>query len=134
MAKKKVKKRKANRKNITLFLIITLSIGFLTYYIYNIKISSITVEGNTLYKDWEIIKLAGLENYPSSMQNLSGMITHKLEKAPFIKKAKVSRKWLTNVNIIIEENKPLFYYVPESGNVLICGKLYLLLIRLIGTE
>ena len=122
MAKKKVKKRKANRKNITLFLIITLSIGFLTYYIYNIKISSITVEGNTLYKDWEIIKLAGLENYPSSMQNLSGMITHKLEKAPFIKKAKVSRKWLTNVNIIIEENKPLFYYVPNNKTVLSDGK------------
>lgn len=122
MAKKKVKKRKANRKNITLFLIVILSIGFLTYYIYNIKISSITVEGNTLYKDWEIIKLAGLEDYPSSMQNLSGMITHKLEKAPFIKKAKVSRKWFTNVNIIIEENKPLFYYVPNDKTVLSDGK------------
>ena len=121
MAKRKVKKRKANGKNILLLFIILLLIGLSLYYIYNMKITSITVKGNTLYKDWEIIKLAGLEEYPSSMQNLSGMISHKLQKAPFIKKAKVSKKWITNVNITIEENKPLFYYVPNNKTVLSDG-------------
>ena len=122
MAKRKIKKRKANTKNITLLFTFILIIGFLTYYIYNIKITSITVEGNTLYKDWEIIKQAGLDNYPSSMQNLSGKITHKLEKAPFIKKAKVTKSWFTHVKITIEENKPLFYYVPNNKTVLSNGK------------
>ena len=122
MAKRKIKKRKANTKNITLLFTFILIIGFLTYYIYNIKITSITVEGNTLYKDWEIIKQAGLDNYPSSMQNLSGKITHKLEKAPFIKKAKVTKNWFTHVKITIEENKPLFYYVPNNKTVLSDGK------------
>ncbi len=122
MAKRKIKKRKANMRNIVLFFMVILVIGFFTYYIYNLKITSIVVKGNTLYKDWEIIKLAGLDNYPSSMQNLSGMICHKLEKAPFIKKASVSKKWFTDVSIVIEENKPLFYYVPNSKTVLSDGK------------
>ena len=122
MAKRKVKKRKAKTRNIFFFFVIIILIGFGTYYLYNLKITSITVKGNTLYKDWEIIKLANLENYPSSMQNLSGMIAHKLKKAPFIKNAKVTKTWFTNVNITIEENKPLFYYVPNNKTVLSDGK------------
>ncbi|MBR2832906.1 MAG: FtsQ-type POTRA domain-containing protein [Bacilli bacterium] len=121
MAKRKVKKRKANGKNIIIFLIIIVLIGFSVYYMYNMKIRSITVKGNTLYKDWEIIKFAGLDGYPSSMQSLSGMISHKLEKEPFIKKAKVSKKWLVDVNITIEENRPLFFYVPNTKTVLSDG-------------
>lgn len=118
MAKKKVKKRKAKGRNIFIFLIVlALIIGGL-FYIYNMRITSIIVKGNTLYTDWEVIKLAGLENYPSSMQNLSGLISHKLEKDPFIKKAKVSKKWISNIEIELEENKPLFYYVPNKKTIL----------------
>ena len=118
MAKKKVKRRKAKGKNILIFLIILTIICALLYYIYNLKITSITVKGNTLYKDWEIIKLAKLDNYPSSVQNLSGVISHRLEKDPFIKKAKVKKTNITKIAIEIDENKPLFYYVPNNKTVL----------------
>ena len=118
MAKRKVKKRKANGKKIIVFLIFVSFVVFSLYYIYNMKIRSIVVSGNTLYSDWEIIKMAGLDDYPSSMQNLSGMISHKLEKNPFIKRAKVTKDWVTSVKIKIEENKPLFYYVPNNKTVL----------------
>ena len=118
MAKRKVKKRKIKGKKLLLFLIFVVAIIYGVYYIYSLKITSITVKGNTLYKDWEIIKIAKLDKYPKSMENLSGMISHRLEKDAFIKKAKVTKKRITEVNIEIIENKPLFYYVPNNKTVL----------------
>ena len=120
MAKKqtKTKKRKIKAKNIIItFLLITILALFIIY-IYSLKISSIIVKGNNLYSEWKIIKLAKLENYPSSMQNLSRIIEKKLEKDPYIKKAKVNKRFITNITIEIEENLPLFYYAPNKKTVL----------------
>jgi len=47
MAKKK--KRKIKGKNLFIFLIFVFIICFGVYYIYNLKITSITVKRNTLY-------------------------------------------------------------------------------------
>lgn len=118
MAKKKVKKRKIKGKNIFLLFLGIIVFALILILIYDMKIKSIVVKGNTLYSEWQVIKLAGLENYPRSMQNLSGLIENRLEKDPYIKKAKVRKKFLTNVSIEIEENLPLFYYAPNKKTVL----------------
>ena len=118
MAKKKRKKRKIKGKNVTILIIVIILFVLLSGYIYNLKIKVITVSGNTLYSEWQIIKLAKLDNYPSSMQNVSGLIEHRLMKDPYIKKAKVKKRFLTRVNIEIEENLPLFYYVPKKKTIL----------------
>lgn len=122
MARKRIKKRKVKGRRIILLLLIMVIIGLVLSYVYNLKISVITVKGNTLYSEWEIIKLAGLEDYPSSMQNLSGLIENRLENDPFIKKAEVDKRFITEVNITIEENLPLFYYVPNKKTVLEDGE------------
>jgi len=49
-------------------------------------------------------------------------LKNKLEKEPYIKKATVKKHFLTEVNIEIEENSPLFYYVPNKKTVLEDGK------------
>lgn len=116
MAKKK--KRKVKGKNLFLFLIFVFLICFGVYYIYNLKITNIVVNGNSLYTDWEIIKKAKLDNYPKSMESLPSVISHRLEKDSFIKKAKVKKKFVTSVEITIIENKPLFYYAPNNKTVL----------------
>ncbi len=121
MAKKKKKKRKLKGKSILIVFIIII-VALAITYIYGLKISVITVKGNTLYSEWEIIKLAGLDNYPSSMQNVSGLIENRLEKDPYIKKAKVKKRFITNVSIEVEENLPLFYYAPNKKTVLENGK------------
>jgi len=122
MAKKQTKKRKIKGKSILFAFIIIILLALILIYIYSLKISVITVKGNTLYSEWEIIKLAGLDNYPSSMQSISGLIENKLEKDPYIKKAKVKKHFITEVNIEVEENSPLFYYVPNKKTVLENGK------------
>jgi len=122
MTKKRVKKRKIKGTRILAAIIIVMLTMLTVIYISDLKISSITVKGNTLYSEWEIIKLAGLENYPSSMKNISGLIENKLEKDPYIKNAKVKKHFLTEVSIEIEENLPLFYYAPNKNTVLEDGK------------
>lgn len=122
MAKKQTKKRKIKGKSILFAFIIIILLALILIYIYSLKISVITVKGNTLYSEWEIIKLAGLDNYPSSMQSISGLIENKLEKDPYIKKAKVKKHFITEINIEVEENSPLFYYVPNKKTVLENGK------------
>ncbi len=118
MAKKKVKKRKLHKKRFLIFILIVLFILGLFFDLRQIKITNIKVSGNTLYSEWEIIKKAGLSNYPSSLDNLSSEIEKKLEKDPYIKEAHVHKSFLTDVSIEIKENLPLFYYVPIRKTVL----------------
>ncbi len=116
MAKKK--KRRLNKKKLLKFIIIIvlllLGLSFLT----DIKINNVIVKGNVLYNDYEIIKKANLNDYPSSLKNLSPSIKKTLEKDQYIKKAKVYKKGLKEVVIEIEENLPLFYYLPAKKTIL----------------
>ncbi len=118
MAKKKVKKRKLSMKKFKWFLILVFIVSIGLMALNNLKITSITVRGNTLYSEWEIIEKAGLSNYPSTLQNLSTNIKSKLEKDPYIKNAKVTKTLFTKVNITVDENLPLFYYAPLHKTVL----------------
>ena len=52
------------------------------------------------------------------MQNSSLSIKKRLESSPYIKKARVTKIFLTKVNLEVEENLPLFYYVPTQKTVL----------------
>lgn len=120
MASNKVKRKKTRIKvkNVISFLLtIIVVLGFLTL-LFSIKIKTITVTGNTLYSDWDIVKIAKLNDYPSSIQNTSLTIKKRLESSSYIKKATVTKIFLSKVVIDVEENKPLFYYVPTKKTVL----------------
>ena len=118
MARKVRKKRKIKVNNVLLvllfFIIILLGLAFLT----DVKINNIVIKGNTFYSDWEIIEKAGLDDYPSSLKTLSRSIEKRLEKDNYIKSVKVQRPSLTKVVIKVEENLPLFYYLPANKTIL----------------
>ena len=119
MARRKVKKkRKLKIKNVllvlTILIIILLGLAFLT----DVKINNIVIKGNTFYSDWEIIEKAGLDDYPSSLKTLSSSIEKRLEEDDYIKSANVERPSLTKVVIKVEENLPLFYYLPAQKTIL----------------
>lgn len=118
MARKVRKKRKIKVKNVLLvllfFIIILLGLAFLT----DVKINNIVIKGNTLYSDWEIIEKAGLDDYPSSLKTLSRNIEKRLEEDDYIKNVDVERPSLTKVVIEIDENLPLFYYLPAQKTIL----------------
>ena len=112
------KKRRLKVRNVllvlTLITIILLGLAFLT----DVKINNIVIKGNVLYSDWEIIEKAGLDDYPSSLKTLSSKIEDRLEEDAYIRKVKVERPSLTKVVIKIDENLPLFYYLPAQKTIL----------------
>ena len=116
MAKRK--KRKIKKKSIIILLVfitfILLTISFMT----DIKINNVIVKGNVLFSDYEIIKKAGLDDYPSSLKYSSFKIKNVLEKDIYIKSVKVYKTWIDKVTIEVEENLPLFYYLPSKKTIL----------------
>ena len=118
MARGVRKKRKLKVKNLLIvlliFIVILLGVAFLT----DVKLNNIIVKGNSLYSDWEIIEMAGLDDYPSSLKTLSNTVAKRLEDNDYIKNVKVLRPSLTKIVISVEENLPLFYYLPEDKTIL----------------
>ena len=118
MARRVKKKRKLKVKNLLIvlliFIVILLGVAFLT----DVKLNNMIVKGNSLYSDWEIIEMAGLSDYPSSLKTLSGTVEKRLEENDYIKSVKVSRPSLTKIVINVEENLPLFYYLSENKTIL----------------
>ena len=116
MAKKRKRKLK-KRRLIVLFSFFTIILLCLAFMM-DIKINNIIVRGNILYEDYDIIKKAKLEEYPSSLRNTVFKIKRNLQKDPYIKEAKVYKTSLSKVTIEVKENLPLFYYLPVKKTIL----------------
>ena len=120
--KSKKKKRKVRYDRIIIFLGIIIFLVFSFTYVLNIKISNIYISGNEYLTDQQIIEIAGISDYPSTVQNLSFQIKEKLKSDILIKDAKVVKKGFTQVYIEVEENRPLFYYEYNNKTILLDGK------------
>lgn len=118
-----VKRKKLKVFNIFLFICILLVTYIVIYFLLQIPITNIYISGNTILKDQEIIELAGIEDYPSTLKYNFFVIKKKLEKNKYILNAKVRTKWFTQVYIEVTENLPLYYYVSEEKTVLTDGSL-----------
>ena len=120
--KNKKKKRKVRYDRIIIFLGIIIFLVFSFTYVLNIKISNIYISGNEYLTDQQIIEIAGISDYPSTLQNLSFQIKERLKSDISIKDAKVVKKGFTQVYIEVEENRPLFYYEYNNKTILLDGK------------
>ncbi len=120
--KSKKKKRKVRYDRIIIFLGIIIFLVFSFTYVLNIKISNIYISGNEYLTDQQIIEIAGISDYPSTLQNLSFQIKERLKSDILIKDAKVVKKGFTQVYIEVEENRPLFYYEYNNKTILLDGK------------
>lgn len=118
---KTVKRRRIRIDRILIFLLILVLFIFSFVFIFNIRISNIYIKNNDFLSDQEIIEIANLSFYPSTLRNLSFQIEKRLEDNIYIKDAKVYKKFL-KVYIDIEENTPLFYYEAVGKTILKDGK------------
>ncbi len=118
---KKIKKRKIRYDRILIALIIVLIMaGFFTF-LFNLKITNIIIKNNNYLTDQEIIELALISDYPKSLANSTQQIEQRLKNNNLIKDVKVTKKFLTQVYIEVEENRPLFYYNYNNQTVLLDG-------------
>ncbi len=122
----KRKRRKVKRhikwKILFLYLfIVGLFVSFL-FYFFTLKVKNIYIIGNASIKDYEIIEVAGLKEYPKFYRLSKNAIIKKIQTLDLVDKVKVKRNLLGKITIIIEEAHPIFYNTNNSTYVLSNGK------------
>ena len=63
--KNKKKKKKLNIVKFLVFILIFYIIGYGIYSLFTMKTKNIIIKGNTYLNDYEIIKQAGIKDYPA---------------------------------------------------------------------
>ena len=121
MSKKVIHRRKWKLKNILLILLVLLLVTFCGYFLWKAPIKNILIKNTTYIKDDDILEIAGIKNYPSFLFLSSKKVEKKLEKLDTIQKARVYKKYPFTVEIVIEENTPLFWSNQKKGYVLANG-------------
>ncbi len=120
---KKKKKRKIQYVKILFFFIFLLIIALVGWLLFQVPIQSIIVKDNEFFRDQEIIDMALIRDYPSTLKTPSYLIRKNIEKNIYIQSAKVEKKnWFTKVVITVDENRPLFYYETTGKTVLESGE------------
>ena len=119
MGKRKTNKRKLNKRRLFFALILFFVLSFFIVKIFNSNIKNIYVKGNDFLTDQEIIDIAGIEDYPASINNLAITLEKRLEKNQYILEANVTKSNFTSkITIEVKENYPLFYYQTENKTIL----------------
>lgn len=112
--KKQRKRRRLRVGRLFLLIFILLAISFLCIKFIDVPIKSITIKGNEILSDQEIINQAKLQDYPSYFSTFSYSIKKMLINNPYIEEAKV-RKGILNIKITVKEKKVL-YIDYKTGN------------------
>lgn len=115
------KKRRIKFKAVFAFLLVLTLIIIIIMGILSRPITNIYISGNKYLSDQEVIEIAKLSDYPSTLKNMALVIEKRLEKNNFVYKARVSKKKFTQVYIEIEENIPLFYNSSNNQTVMLNG-------------
>ena len=110
MAKKIIKRKKIKIFSLLLLLLIVGTTSFLVYSYIKSDIKNIIIKGNTYLNDEEVLRLAGLTDYPSFILLRPRKTAQKIEKNKYIKSAKVktfsySRNKYKRTWYIISKNK-----------------------------
>ena len=109
MAKVKKKRKRLRIKRFLIFLLILGIFGIAIYSLLGVSINHITVKGNKVLEDQEVISLSRLSSHSSFLKTNTFAVRRKLLKYPLIKEAKVHRKLWNNIEISIKEKKILYY-------------------------
>lgn len=121
MEKKVTKKIRIRLLPVFIFLVVVVVLLFTGKIVLDLPIRNIIVTGNSYLTDQEIIEIAEIQEYPSFVLSFSQLLENKLEGNPWIKRAKVSRKFRGVIEISVEENEPLFEQVESQILVLSDG-------------
>ncbi len=116
------KKIRIKYKNVFKVFFLFLFFFLFSYFIQSISIKNIYIKGNSYLTDQEIIDLALLSSYPSSIKNSTTVLEKRLLKSPYIQKVQVKKKGLSEVIITVVENRPLFYNANIGKTVLLDGR------------
>ena len=110
MEKKGKKKLRSSVKFVIRLLLFITILSLCTYFVLNLRIKNIYIEGNSSVSDVEIINAAGIKNYPKIYRLHKKELIDNISSIPLIKEVKIKRNILGKLTIIVKEEKLLFYY------------------------
>ena len=87
---------------MTILLTLVCLIG-ITYYLLTMPIKNIYIKNNRIVNDNEIIKLAGLEEYPSFLLTKKTDLIKKIKKNKYIKDVKITKSFGNIITINVKE-------------------------------
>ena len=109
MAKKLVKRKKLKVVSLLIFLVVFFGLVFFAYIYFQLPVKNIIVRNTTYIDDDYILELADIKNYPSFILTSGISVSKKLEKSPYIEKARLKKKFFNIFIIEIDENRAIFY-------------------------
>lgn len=117
--KKKKKKRRLRLKRVLVFLIVIILLGYFLFLLLNRPLSNIYIKGNYYLTEQEIMEYVGIDDYPKLLDCQNYKLAKKLNNNKFVKKVKIYKQNFTDLYIIIEENRPLYYDSTEKKTILL---------------
>ena len=115
---KKGKKLRLNYKKLFRFLVfLTIIIGII-YYLLNLNIRFIEINGTNYLTDNEIITQANIKDYPNIFSLNTLNINNKLKELPLVNDVKIQKNLWGKLTINITEAKVLFYNKSSNKIVL----------------
>ena len=118
---RKVKKKKLKVKAFIVFVCIIFLIVMTLYYLYDMPARNINVESNDYLSVSKVLKEMNLTDDAPYLRTTSRAC--KKLSSPLIKTCHVKHHLDLTISIVIEENKPLFYYTKEKRLALSNGEL-----------
>lgn len=117
--KKRKKKRRLRLKRVLIFLGVIVLLCYLLFLLLNYPLSNIYITGNEYLTEQEIMEYIGIDNYPKLIDCPNYKLVKRLKNNKFVKKVKIYKRNFTDLYIIIEENRPLYYDSTEKKTILL---------------
>lgn len=117
----KKKKLKLQAKIFLRLLLVILVFCVVLFYLLNIDTKNIVIKGNNQVKDAEIIRVAGLKDYPKLYKLNKNKLKKNIVSIPLIDSVKIKRNIFGKISIEVEETKILLYYKYDNKYITLSG-------------
>ena len=125
MKKSKKKKKRVHRhlkiKPFLMLVSFLLVIGFISFYLYNLRIKNIYITGTNYLNDYEVINIAKIKDYPKIFSTSSKTLEKRIKKLALVNQVDVKKNIFGSLTINIDEATPLFYNRNTSSYILSNG-------------
>ncbi len=118
MPKKIVKKKKIKTIPVLILIVVIILLSITIKLLFDVKIKNIYIHGNDKIPDEYIIDYLKIDDYPSFIKNVAFKLENQLKKSPYIKDAKVEKKFFGVLDITIVEEEVLYYKQYDNKYVL----------------
>lgn len=114
------KKKRINFKKVIIFLVLLLLIGLVIFYIFNLKVNTVFINGNTILTEQEIIDYTKIKKNDYIYKIVSSDIKSSLLKNDYISSVSVKYHYNGDIDINIIEHEVLFTnnnkYILDDGS------------------